>query len=157
MANQDEFFKINGAKELGEELRELSRGMQNKILRPALRVATAEVRKVAGNYVPVKSGVLKKSIKSKVFTAKRGAKGVVGRIGVFIKGSTGETHPAKYGAVLEHGTKSAGRDRKTIIGARNFLSNALSSAEPQATSKFLSKTQEKMDEFHAKQSSKYKK
>jgi HK97 gp10 family phage protein len=157
-SQQDQFFKVNGAKELAQELKELSRGMQNQILRPALRAATAEVRKVAKTYVPVKSGLLKRSIKNKVFTAKRGAKGVVGRIGVFVKGSdvSGGTHPAKYGAALEYGTESAGKGKDTIIGARRFLANALKASEPIATSKLVSKTQERMDNFHAKQASKYK-
>lgn len=159
MANgQDDFFKINGAKELGAELRALSRGIQNQIVRPALRVATAEVRKVAKTYVPIASGLLKKSIKNKVFTAKRGAKGVVGRIGVFVKGSDAGsgTHPAKYGAALEHGTDKAGKGKSTVIGARKFLQNALTAAEPTATKLLVNKTQERMDAFHAKQDSKYK-
>ena len=152
-SGQDEFFKVNGADELANELRELSRGMQNKILRPAMTQAVAEVRKVAKTYVPIQegSGLLKKSIKSKVFTAKRGAKGIVGRVGVFVKGSDGQgTHPAKYGAALEHGTETAGRGGNTVIGARRFLANSLASAEPMATKKLLDKTQERLDAFHSK-------
>ena len=156
-SQQDNFFKVNGAKELAKELKELSRGMQNKILRPAMTKATGEIRKVAKTYVPVDSGLLKKSIKNKTFTAKRGAKGIVGRVGVFVKGSDGvATHPAKYGAALEHGTEKAGKGNNTIIGARNFLANALQSAEPMATKALLAKTQEKMDAFHAKQAGNYK-
>lgn len=158
-SNQDNFFKVNGANELAKELKELSRGMQNKILRPAMTKATGEIRKVAKTYVPVVegSGLLKKSIKNKTFTAKRGAKGIVGRVGVFVKGFDGVgTHPAKYGAALEHGTEKAGKGNNTIIGARNFLANALQSAEPMATKALLAKTQEKMDAFHAKQAGNYK-
>ena len=156
-SNQDQFFKINGANELGQELKELSRGMQNKILRPAMTKAVAEIRKVAKTYVPIDSGTLKKSIKSKTFTAKRGAKGIVGRVGVFVKGSDGTgTHPAKYGAAIEYGTETAGKGNNTVIGARNYLSNAMSSAEPAATQALLTKAQERMDNFHAQQAGKYK-
>ena len=77
MANQDEFFKLHGAKELSDELRKLSRGGMNKILRPGMRQGAAEIRKAAKRMVPVDKGNLKKALKSKVFTAKKGAKGVV--------------------------------------------------------------------------------
>lgn len=162
MANQNEFFKVNGAKELGNELKALTRGMNNTILRPALREATGEVRKVAKTYVPVQSGVLKSSIKNKVFTSKRNAKGVVGRVGIFVKGNqkvkngNKMVHPATYGATLEHGTDKAGAGRSNYIGARNFLSNALQSAEPIATQRMIARTQIELDKFHAKQAAKYK-
>ena len=156
-SQQDDFFKVNGAKELAKELKELSRGMQNKILKSPMTKATGEIRKIAKRYAPVDKGIAKKFIKNKTFTAKRGAKGIVGRVGVFVKGSDGVgTHPAKYGAALEHGTEKAGKGNNTIIGARNFLANALQSAEPMATKALLAKTQERMDAFHAKQAGNYK-
>lgn len=155
MASQDEFFKINGAEELGRELRELSRGVQNKILRPALTKATGEVRKVAKKNAPVDLGILQKNIKNKTFTAKRGSKGVVGRIGVFSKDviSYGESRGvaiAKYGAVQEYGKKDGS------VKAQEYLAKSLQQAEPQATQALIKRTQEKLDDFHAKQASKYK-
>lgn len=162
MGKAEEFFKVNGAKELAQELKELSRGMKNKIVKPGVLAGAGEARKVAKQFVPVKDGVLKKSIKNKVFTAKRGSKGVVGRIGIFVKGTekvkngNKMVHPAKYGAAVNYGSEKTGRDKSNVLGARLFLENALQASESQGVAKCIAKTQEAMDKFHAKQASKYK-
>jgi HK97 gp10 family phage protein len=146
------FFEVHGAKEIAKELKDLSRGMQNKIVRPALNVAVAEVRKTAKQLAPKDTGILKKAIKSKVFTKKRGAKGIVGRIGVLdsnVEYSDG-TPVAKVAAVLNHGSPARN------IYARNFLEDALKMTEPQATAKLLARTQVEIDKFHAKRKDKGK-
>lgn len=155
-SNQDNFFKIHGAKSLQKELQDLSRGMQNRILRSPMRKAVAEIRKDAKKFVPVESGWLKKSIKSKVFTTKRGSKGIVGRVGVFVpKQETRPNgrkmvHPARVASTLEYGTENAGKARNTYIGARNFLRNALRSADDRAVEILIKDTQKRINEFHAK-------
>ena len=159
-SQQDDFFKVNGAKELAKELKELSRGMQNKILKSPMTKATGEIRKIAKRYAPEDKGIAKKFIKNKTFTAKRGAKGIVGRIGVFetasIPNGKEGVEIAKYAAVIEHGTDKAGRGKSNTIYARNYLSDALVAGDPIATQVLIAKTQEKMDAFHAKQAGNYK-
>ena len=116
MANQDEFFKLHGAKELGDELRKLSRGRMNVILRPGMRQGAAEIRKEAKNLVPVDTGLLKKSIKSKVFTEKGGrrGKGVTARIGVLTNSGTDKdgVPVAKYGGGVNRKVKFLERATK---------------------------------------------
>jgi len=153
-SNQDNFFKTHGADELAQELRDLSRGMQNKILRSPMTKAVAEVRKAAKRYIKVDKGVAKKFIKSKTFTAKRGAKGIVGRIGVFTdisvpNGKEG-VFVAKYAAVQNYGSTKVGKARNTTIPAQDFLGKALASENEKATNILLTEAQKKMDAFHAK-------
>ncbi len=144
MAKKD-LFTIHGAKELAKELKEMSQGFQNKMVRPGLTVAVAEVRKEAKKQVPVKSGTLKKKIKSKVFSKGRG-KGIVGRAGIL----DGEQVPngkktvaiAKYAGVQNYGSV------KRNIKAKHFLESSLETAEPEATKKLILRTQEKVTAFH---------
>jgi len=142
MAKKD-LFTIHGAKELAKELKEMSQGFQNKMVRPGLTVAVAEVRKEAKKQV--KSGTLKKKIKSKVFSKGRG-KGIVGRAGIL----DGEQVPngkktvaiAKYAGVQNYGSA------KRNIKAKHFLESSLETAEPEATKKLILRTQEKVTAFH---------
>ncbi len=146
MAKKD-LFTIHGAKELAKELKEMSQGFQNKMVRPGLTVAVAEVRKEAKKQTPVQpgSGVLKKKIKSKVFSKGRG-KGIVGRAGIL----DGEEVPngkktvaiAKYAGVQNYGSV------KRNIKAKHFLESSLATAEPEATKKLILRTQEKVTAFH---------
>jgi hypothetical protein len=139
MAKQDEFFKLHGAKELGKELKALSRGVQNKIVRPGLRQGAAEIRKVAKQIAPRDTGLLSKSIKSKVFTVKSGGKGVVARVGVLTTDSVDKDGDPviKYAGPVEKRTK--------------FLEKAAQQAQDKAIRKLLTVSQQKMDQFHAKQ------
>jgi hypothetical protein len=141
MANKMNFFKTKGAMELSRELKELSRGAQNKILRPGLRQGAAEIRKIAKRIVPVDTGLLKKSLKSKVFTEKGGArgKGVTARIGVLTNSGADKNGVpvAKYGG---------GVNRKV-----KFLERASRKGEKKALDKFIKVSQQKLDDFHAKQ------
>ena len=122
--------------------------------------AVAEVRKDAKKYVNVDKGTIKKFLKSKTFTAKRGSKGIVGRIGVFdnvvIPNGNDGVEVAKYTAVQNFGTDKAGKDRSTTIPAQGFLEKALKSAEGRAVAKLISETQKKMDAFHASKGDKGK-
>ena len=139
MANEN-FFKVNGAKQLGKELKELSTTMQSKILRPGMRQGAAEIRKAAKQLAPQgETGLLKKSIKSKVYTKKQGGKGVVARIGVL--GDAGYSAQKKPRPVALYGYA---QNQKT-----HFLDDALTIAEAPAMYKLLSTTQQKMDAFHA--------
>ena len=160
-SNQDNFFELHGAKELAEELRELSRGMQNQILRSPMTKAIAEIRKGAKRYVSIDKGLAKKFIISKTFTAKRGAKGIVGRIGVFtdisIPNGKEGVHVAKYAAVQNYGTNRAGKAKNTTIPAQDFLGKALASEDGKATTILLTEAQKRLDAFHAKRGDKGKK
>jgi HK97 gp10 family phage protein len=154
MGKQDEFFKMYGAKELGKELRKLSRGTQNKILRPALSVGAAEIRKIAKKNAPKKSGLLKSEVKSKVFTAKRRAKGLVAKIGVL----GGKAQKVHY--YPQQGNEEKPRPVLLVAHYHNqklkFLDKALEQGNPQAVKVMLARFQEKLTAFHAKEGDKGK-
>jgi HK97 gp10 family phage protein len=135
----DNFFKVNGAKQLGKELKELSRTMQSKILRPGMRQGAAVIRKAARELAPKDTGMLKKNIKSKVYTKKQGGKGVVARIGVLGDAGYNNQDPPRPIALYGYA-----QNQKT-----HFLDDALTLAEAPAMYKLLSTTQQKMDAFHA--------
>ena len=149
MAKQDEFFKIHGAKELGKELRKLSRGTQNKIIRPGLTKGSAEIRKQAksnvnGDIMNRQSGGLFKAIKSKTFTKKGRSRGLVSRIGIIPI-----TQTNKDGDIIN---KYAGYWNKR----RKFLDKALDQADDKATKALVQTVQQKLNEFHAKEGDKGK-
>lgn len=144
------FFKIHGAKQIADSLEELSRGAQNQIVRPGLRQAVAEIRKIAKSIVPKKDGFLKKGIQSKVFTAKKGRKGVVGSVGMLRKDKVGA--PTKkfpkgipiqiYGGALNKKLK--------------FLQRANQQGQSVAIEKLKSVTAVKLKAFQAKMDAKAK-
>ncbi len=150
MAKQDNFFRVIGAKEIADSLMDLSRGAKNKIVRPGLRQAVAEVRKVAKTLVPKDKGVLKKAIQSKVITAKGvKSKGVFGKIGVLSKKFTdgiptkkfpGGTPAQLYGSVVNKKTR--------------FLERANVQAKPAAIQKLKAVTKEKIIKFQAEMDAK---
>lgn len=147
MGKQDEFFKMYGAKELGRELRKLSRGVQNKIIRPGLTKGAAEIRKdakkkVSGDILQKRSGALFRAIKSKTFTKKRGGRGLVSRIGII--------PPTQTNAEGQIINKYAGYHNKR----RKFLDKALDDADDKATKILISTVQEKLTAFHAKEGDK---
>jgi hypothetical protein len=158
-SNQDNFFKVHGAKELAKELNKLSRGTQNQILRPALTKGAAEIRKVAKMMVKSEfqrhTGTLFKSIKSKTFTAKGRNKGLVARIGVlhgkdgdsgyYPKASNGKSEPRPVAVVA-----------RTLEKERHFLDRALVQGQAAAVREMLAKFQEKLSAFHAKEGDKGK-
>jgi hypothetical protein len=139
MANEN-FFQVNGAKELGRELSQLSRAMKNTILRPGMRQGAAEIRKAAKKLAPKDTGLLKRKIKSKVYTKKKGTKGVVARIGIL--GDAGYSDQKKPRPVALYGYVQNNK--------QHFLDSAVDIAEGPAIYKLIATTQEKMDEFHYK-------
>lgn len=136
---EDNFWKVHGAKEIGDELRELSRGQMNKILRPGMRQGSAEVRKAAKKLAPKDTGLLKKKIKSKVYTKKKGGKGVVARIGVLGDAGYSNQEPPRPVALYGYA-----QNKET-----HFLDSALDIAQAPAIYKLISTTQQKLDAFHA--------
>lgn len=150
MAKKD-LFTVHGAKELAKELKDMAQGFQNKMVRPGLGLAAAEVRKQIKQEVPEDTGILKKTIKSKVFSKGRG-KGLVARAGVLDSTmvSTGNraVAVAKYASVQNYGSKKLGKGKNGHMAAKNFLSDSLKTAEPAATKKLIDKTQERVTAFH---------
>jgi hypothetical protein len=136
----DNFWKVHGAKEIGDELKELSRTMQSKILKSGMANGAAEVRKAAKALAPRDKGLLKKSIKSKVYTKKKGGKGLVARIGVL--GDAGYSNQKKPRPIALYGYA---QNKRT-----NFLNDALDIAEAPAIHVLIEKTQIQIDKFHAK-------
>jgi hypothetical protein len=161
--NRDAFFDLLGATELSKELKALSEVKSiNSIIKPAMHAGAAEIRKIARKDAPKQkgSGVLKKSIKNKTFIAKRGAKGVISRIGVFVKGTAEvpngkkTVHPATYGSAINYGTTKAGKNKNVTIEARNFLGKALQKGDAIGVEKVIAKTQVQLDKWHQKQAKK---
>lgn len=128
-------FEMHGFKELSNELKSLKKGMRTKIVKPGVRKGGAEVRKAAKRIAPKDTGLLRKSIKSKV-TAR---KGVVARIGVLDTSIT----DAKGNAVAKYAAAVNEKD--------NFLEEALQQAEQEAFNELLSSTQQRIDAFHNSQ------
>ena len=150
MADKNNFFKIHGAREVSRALEELSRGAQNKIVRPGLTQGIAEIRKIAKQLAPKKDGFLKKGIQSKVATLKKGRRGVIGVVGMIKKDKVGK--PSKkfpggvpiqiYGGALNKKLK--------------FLQRANKQGEALAVGKLRSVTRVKLREFQAKLDAKTK-
>ena len=147
MGSDKDIFTVHGVKELGRELKEMAQGFQNKMVRPGLTVGLAEIRKEAKRLVPVDSGVLKKEIKSKVFSKGRG-KGLVGRAGIITSVQVTDAYGrsvqvAKYAAVQNFGSP------KRNIKATHWLEDSLARAEDRAVEKLIMRVQEKVDAFHS--------
>ena len=140
-----DLFTVNGAKELAKELKAMGQGFQNKMVKPGLTVGVAEFRKDIKQRVPEDLGILKKEIKSKVFSKGRG-RGLVGRAGIIdsVQVSNGDhsVAVAKYAAVLNYGSEKRG------IVARDFLGAAVQAKQSEAVSKMIKRVQEKVTAFH---------
>lgn len=104
-------YQIQGEKALMRRIDRLStQGKRNRIARPALREASGEIRKKAKANVVRKTGLLRKSIKNVVRTARRG--GVYAIVGpavgfkqeVVRDGARVTSDPAKYAHLVEYGT-----------------------------------------------------
>ncbi len=150
MADKNNFFKIHGAREVALALEDLSRGAQNKIVRPGLRQAVAEIRKIAKKIAPRDSGALRKGIQSKVATLKKGRKGVIGVVGMLKKDKVGK--PSKK--------FPAGVPIQIYGGALNkklkFLQRANQQGKALGIEKLRSVTRVKLREFQAKLDAKTK-
>ena len=142
MARDNSFFKVHGAKEIADELNELSRGFNNQIIRPGLRQGAAHIRKIAKKIAPKDDGHLRKAIQSKVITAKGRNKGVVARIGILKNTFTDErgTPVVKY----------AGQQ----LDKTEFLNKAVKQGEAEAIKILTKVTQEKITAFHSKRAAK---
>jgi len=121
-------FELNGGKELSDALQELPRRVSNKILRKALRQGGNVLLKKARANAPVKSGVLRRSIKLRVDL--RGTPAAI--ITVRIPPKSG-IQKAKlgpyYGSFLELGTRK--------MAAHPFLRPAFDSVNGDALEKFI--------------------
>lgn len=96
---------IRGERALIRKLDRMAKQSQrNKIARPAVRKAAAEVRKAAKRLAPVETGELKRSITTKVETIRNGP--VYAVIGPENRknAQTGR-NPANYAHLVENGTK----------------------------------------------------
>lgn len=105
-----------GDRELIAKLAKLEKQSErNKMVRPAVREAAAEIRKKARGNAPIESGLLKDSIIIKAKTKKGTAYAVVGPSNKnagyvwradanFGEGGWVHSNPAKYGHLVEFGT-----------------------------------------------------
>lgn len=152
------FFTINGAEEIQRGLDALSRGVQNKILRPGMNKGAAEIRKKAKTLAPKKTGLLKKNISSRVITLKKGRRGLVARIGFLYVAKIQDAYYPEVARTTDR--RKANRKSKeprpvAVVGntmnkRRNFLNSALSQASSSATQILIQRTQQKLDEHWSK-------
>jgi len=103
---------LTGDKELIRKMQRLAEKTQKRIVQKAMKKGAARVRKAAKRRVPVETGLLKKSLGSKVARRKRD-KVVVGIIGPrtgFKKQMPDGSYrnPVRYAHLVELGTKRAG-------------------------------------------------
>lgn len=105
---------LKGDKELFKQLNRIKKQSTiNRVLRPALREASGEIRKAAKRKAPVRSGQLKKSIKNVVRTAKKskggGVYALIGPAHGFDKDINGKPNdPVNYAHLVELGTVHSG-------------------------------------------------
>lgn len=108
MASRNTAFTLAGEKELQRRLSSLGKqSTVNRMARPALREASGEIRKAAKRFAPVRTGLLRKSIKNVVRTSKKTQEvyAVVGPAVGFKTTYMGEPQdPAKYAHLVEFGT-----------------------------------------------------
>ena len=95
-------------KRMGEFAKDSSR---NRVARPAVREASAEIRKKMRALAPVNFGLLKKSIKSVMRTGKAGPYAVIGPAHGFkqvvrIDGRNVAADPTKYAHLVEFGVQA---------------------------------------------------
>lgn len=95
---------IQGEKALLRRMDTMSSVAQRRIARPAIRQAAGEIRKLAKRYAPRETGLLKKSIKSKLVT-KRGT--IIAVVGPArgMKDPDTKRDPANYAHLVEFGTQ----------------------------------------------------
>lgn len=112
---------IVGDKALAKKLSMLSASHQRKISRPAIRAASAEVRKAAKRLAPRgDTGLLRKSIKNVVRTTHGIVYAVIGPAVGFKQVVNGKNvDPANYGQLVEYGTQAhtiSPKGRKGTVG-----------------------------------------
>jgi len=117
---------LKGDRELRAKLESMSRGMQNKAMRAALRKGMEPVAALAKQRAPVLTGRLQKSIKVASYRGKRGILGAVVRTGTRRQLRITPEEPYYYPAALEYGTKK----RK----GRSFMRSSLFDRKRQALS-----------------------
>ena len=123
-------FKIVGDADLIAKLSRLKQAAVNRILRPAIREGLKPVRKRARQLVQVRTGTLRKSIRSRTWTVKRPFAWVTGAIFVdkrteaFIDGR--RVYPVRYAHFAAEAFK---RRRGTD---KDFNEQALEDALPEA-------------------------
>lgn len=118
--------QFNNDRDPTKALDGLKKAVQNKIVRRAIRSASAPVKKAIKQQSPKESGALKKSIANKMRTTKGGAVvyNVLGpkrKYSMEFKGKIRK--PEKYARLVEKGTKSA--------AAHPFMEQALENSQRQ--------------------------
>lgn len=97
---------LKGDRELKAKLESMSRGMQGKALRDAIRKGIEPVRKLAAQRAPVRTGRLQKSIKVASYRGRRGVLGASVRTGTRRQLRITPEDPYYYPAAHEYGSKT---------------------------------------------------
>lgn len=117
---------LKGDRELQSKLKAMAKGVQNKILRQALRKGMAPVEALAKQRAPVESGRLQKSIKVASYRGKRGVVGASVRTGTRRQLKIMPEDDFYYPAAHEYGSKNQ--------RAKSFMRSALFDRKRQALS-----------------------
>ena len=133
----EKMISVFGDKQLAKELKELANSVQRSILRKALKPGLTIIAREVRRRVPKRTGLMKKSIKTKV--GKRKAWGMI-YVDPHIVGETkdGNTYrPAKIAHYVEFGTRYA--------KAKPFLRPAVLSKQHEALAVIEKKTKEHLE------------
>ncbi|MCP4230781.1 MAG: hypothetical protein GY771_11645, partial [bacterium] len=115
---------LKGDRELKAKLESMTKGIQNKAMRAALRKGMEPVASLAKQRAPVRTGRLQKSIKVASYRGKRGVLGAVVRTGTRRQLRITPENPYYYPSALEYGTKKR--------QGRSFLRSSLFDRKRQA-------------------------
>ena len=115
---------LKGDRQLKAKLESMSKGLQNKAMRAALRKGIEPVAVLARQRSPVRTGRLQKSIKVASYRGKRGVIGASVRTGTRRQLRITPEDPYYYPAALEYGTKAR--------QGRSFMRSALFDRKRQA-------------------------
>jgi HK97 gp10 family phage protein len=118
--------EITGLKELDTALKELPRGVRNRMIRKGMKEAAQPVLDMAKSMAPVDTGKLRD--KMRIYSARLGRKQRKVSTGATISWPKSKTSPGKYAAINEYG--GSGRP------ARPFLRPAVAAATPQVKQVF---------------------
>jgi HK97 gp10 family phage protein len=122
---------IVGIGEAEKKLRDLSRKVENRIVRKGLRAGAKVFKTAAQGEAPVRSGTIRRRIKVRAGKRKKGSISIT--VGVNAKDFVGE---AFYAGFLLYGWRSGPRrlgDARKLNPANNFLKRAFDGSQSRAT------------------------
>jgi HK97 gp10 family phage protein len=136
--------KIEGLKEVNAKLRKMERRVAKQVTRKALREGGKIIQAAAKAAAPVKSGLLKRSIKVRAGRSRMGKVDIV--VGLGKKWWAGMSW---YGSLQEFGFKRGSRklgDSRKQVEGKHFLENAYNSTKSAALARVIEALKQGVEE-----------